>query len=54
MGSSGRQSSCVVSVVKVYHFGKEEYFDSLGKCKGNSLALRASLGAAEILLSVYH
>ena len=32
-----------MSVVKVHHFGKE-YFDSLGKCKGNILALRASLG----------
>lgn len=43
-----------MSIVKVYHFGKEEYFDSLGKCKGNIVALRASLGAAEILLSVSH
>ena len=40
-----------MSVVKVHHFGKE-YFDSLGKCKGNILVLRASLGAAEILLSM--
>lgn len=43
-----------MSIVKVYHFGKEEYFDSLGKCKGNILALRESLGAAEILLSMSH